>query len=799
MLALIKRELNGFFNSLIAYVVVAAFLLIISLFLWVFPAEFNIIESGYANLDGLFVLAPFVFIFLVPAITMRFFAEEKRTGTIEMLLTKPLSGFQIVIAKYIAGVALVVFSLIPTLIYLISVSLFSSPPGVDTGGIWGSYAGLLFLGMVFISIGLFASSLTENQIVAFILALFLSGFFYIGPEMISSLQMFGSLDLMVRNLGLFSHYSSMGRGVIDSRDVLYFAGIIAIFISLTHIQAGRSYRGRRSWSYIATVVLVVLAVNIAGARYFTRLDLTVEKRYTLTDATKRMLSELDDIVYFRVYLDGDLPAEFRMLRNDTREMLDEFSAYSENIRFEFINPLRDVDDDPEQARGVYNMLTEKGIEPAQVQMRSGDGTSQRVIFPGALVTFDDREVPLHLMEDHIGLSIQEVLHNSSMALEYKLAMAIKQVTASRKESIAFLEGHGELGLEYVESATGALSDFYKVDRIAPGNDFSAISDYKTLISAKPLRAFSEEEKFILDQYLMHGGSMIWLVDPVFADMDSLSRQAGTIGLAWDINMDDFFFNYGLRLNPVLIKDLNAARHPFITGYAGGRPQINLLPWNFFPLITPESEHEIVRNLNVIRTEFVSSIDTVEAEGVEKHVLLQSSAYSRVMPVPVRISLEILQNPTDESLYTGPPQTVAALVEGRFRSLFANRLMPEVVVPDDFTRLDESVGASMIVVADGDIIKNQFSSEGRPLPLGYDRYSGQLFGNKDFILNAVNYLTDDSGIIQARAREVRLRMLDGSRVRDNRFRIQVANISLPLIVVFAFGTLRLMLRKRRYTK
>lgn len=799
MLALIKRELNGFFNSLIAYIVVAAFLLIISLFLWVFPAEFNIMDAGYANLDGLFVLAPFVFIFLVPAITMRFFAEEKRTGTIEMLITKPVSGIQIVIAKYIAGVALVVFSLLPTLIYLVTVSLYSLAPGVDTGGVWGSYAGLLFLGMVFVSIGLFASSLTENQIVAFIVALFISGFMYVGFEMAYSLQVLGSLDLAVRDLGLFSHYSSMGRGVIDSRDVLYFAGIISVFICLTHIQTSKSYMGRRSWRYFGSVLLIVLAVNIAGNWKFVRLDLTSEKRYTLTDATRNKLSGLDDIVYFRVYLEGDLPAEFRRLRNDTREMLSEFSAYSDNIRFEFINPLRDAEDDPEQVRGVYNMLTSKGIEPAQVQMRSGDGTSQRVIFPGALVTYGDREVPVHLMEDHIGLSIQEVLHNSSMALEYKLATAIKQVTASRKERIAFMEGHGELGPEYVSSAEEELRGFYEVDRIVPGNDLSQLSQYKALVFAKPLDAFSEEEKFVLDQYLMHGGSILWLVDPVFADMDSLSAQAETIGLAWDINMDDYFFNYGVRLNPVLIKDLNAARHPFITGYAGGRPQINLLPWNFFPLITPDSDHEVVRNLNLIRTEFISSLDTVEAQGVEKHILLKSSDYSRVMPVPVRISLEILQNPPDESLYTGPAQTVAVLLEGSFRSLFANRIKPDVSLPEGFNRLDESYGGSMIVVADGDIIKNQFSSDGRPLPLGYDRYSGQFFGNKEFILNAVNYLADDSGIIQARGRDVRLRLLDAGRVRDDRFRIQLANVGLPLVVVIAFGTLRLFLRKRRYSK
>ena len=799
MWALLKKEFNGFFNSLIAYVVVAVFLVITGLFVWVFPVEFNVLETGDARLDGLFVLAPFVFLFLVPAITMRFFADEKRTGTLEMLMTKPVTAWQIVLAKFFAGALLVLVSLLPTLIYLLTIHLYASPPGVDFGGIWGSYLGLLFIGMVFVSVGVFASSLTENQIVAFMLALFLCGFLYIGFEMIHSLDMFGSLDLFIRNLGLQAHYTSISRGVVDSRDLLYFGGVIALFLSFTHAVVFTAGKSRQVLVRLLSVFVLVVALNLIGSVRFARIDLTSEGRYTLTPATRNMLRDIDDVVYVKVYLEGSLPAEFRRLRNDAREMLDEFRAWSDYVQFEFVDPSREAGEDYERVQQHYRYLAGKGLEPAQVQMRTGDGTSQRVIFPGALVSHKGREVAVQLLEDQRGVSIPEALHNSSLALEYNLASAIRQVSLEEKDRIAFLEGHGELPAREVVSATESLERFYEVDRVKPGNRIENLQDYRTLISARPREAFSEQEKFVLDQFLMQGGSMLWLVDPVFADMDSLRQASETVGMAWDINMDDFFFRYGARLNPVLIKDLDAAPHPVITGYVGGNPQINLLPWYFYPLMRPEGDHEIVRRLNPVRGEFVSSIDTVGASGVNKQVLLKTSPYSRVMPVPVRISLDILQRPPDEAQYSGPPQPAAVLLEGRFESLFRNRLNPGVELPEGFEVREYSEPAKMIVAADGNLIRNQTDSEGQPLPLGYDRYAREHFGNADFIMNAVNYLTDDTGLIEARRKELRMRKLDEAAVKRNQLLIQLANTGLPVLVVLVFGVLRLIWRRRRFTR
>ncbi len=565
-----------------------------------------------------------------------------------------------------------------------------------------------------------------------------------------------------------------------------------------HVYSGRKDVRRINYLQLLAGILIILALNVIGSARFARFDMTTERRYSLTDATKDMLRGLDDVVYFRVYLEGSFPAGFRRLRNQTREMLDEFRAYSDYIEFEFINPTRAGD--REQISRTYEMLMDKGLEPTQLQVRGDDATSQQVIFPGALVSYGGKEAPLKLLQDQMGIPPEEVLNNSAQALEYNIASVIRQLTATEKEKVGFLEGQGEYEHRYVADITQSLGRFYDVERVRINERYQNIEDFKTLIVADPVKPFSEEDKFILDQFLMNGGSLLWLVDPVFADMDSLRPpDYETIGMGWPINLDDMLFNYGIRLNPDLLQDLNAAPIPVTTGYVGSRPQISLLPWHFFPLVSPASDHPIVKNLNLVRTEFVSSIDTVAAEDVDKTFLLHTSRNTRVLQTPTRIALDILQNPPDERLFREGPKPVAALLEGSFESVFRNRIPPEVDLPADFKVRDKSEHTAMVVVADGDIIRNQFERGNEPLPLGYDRYSGENFGNKDFILNAVNYLTDDSGLIEARAKELRLRMLDKTRIGQNRLGVQILNLLLPVLLVFVFGVLRIFWRKRRYSR
>lgn len=544
-------------------------------------------------------------------------------------------------------------------------------------------------------------------------------------------------------------------------------------------------------------LLIIIAVNMIGSRYFTRVDLTSEKRFTLTDATRDMLRNLDDIVYFRVYLEGDFPAGFRRLRNQTREMLDEFRAYSDYIQYEFINPT--IKGDWDATEENYNMLARKGLQPTQLQVTAEDASSQQIIFPGAIVSYRGKEQPLALLMDQMGMPSEDVLNNSAQALEYNLATTIHKLTVTDKPRVAFLEGNQELEFRYVADITFELEDFYEVDRLQINGDITALQEVNTLIIAQPMTEFSEEDKFVIDQFIMNGGSTLWLIDPVYASMDSLQVAPETLGMPWPLNLEDMLFRYGVRLNNDLIMDLQSLPIPITTGYIGDRPQISMVPWFYFPLVRPASNHPVVRNLNAVRTEFISSIDTLETEGVRKTILLQSSPYTRVVQTPARISFDIMQQQVDESRYRDGSRNVAVLLEGTFESVFRNRRIPLEQIPQGLQTIEQGQPARMIVVSDGDIIRNQFGNQGQPLPLGYDRFLNETFGNRDFILNAVNYLNDDRGIMEARAREIRLRMLDRSRVNAARFSVQLLNVGLPVILVLLFGAIRFFLRKRKFNK
>jgi ABC-2 type transport system permease protein len=814
MLRLFYKEVGSFFDSLIGILTVSVFLTINGLFLWVFPGNFNLTAASHAGLEGLFSLGPYVFLFLVPAITMRSFSEESRAGTMEWLLTKPLSDMQIVWAKYLAGVVLLVASLLPTLVYLVTLNRFSLPPGPDMGGIWGSYLGLLFLGAAFVAIGLFASSLTGNQIVSFILAMFMSGFAFIGFDMIAALPALQGAGLFVSKLGVQSHYASMSRGVVDTRDLLYFISLIALFLLMIRIRlesrhwltgsaktiraGGRKGKARHHLLVLFAGLGLIAAANFAGSWRFARLDLTSEQRHTLSPATKDMLQALEEPILVRVYLEGNLPAGLRNLRNQTREMLEEFSAYTNKLQFELVNPLgRGGGRLPDH---VLEGLVERGMHPTQVQVQAGDATSLQMVFPWALVAGGGQDVPVSLLSEQMGLPAEQVLNHSARALEYKLGAAIRTIAPGRRDRIGFLEGKGTLEPRYVADLTRSLSDFYDVGRVRLDAGFERLRQFRTLVVAQPRDPFSEADKYLLDQYLMHGGTLLWLVDPVIADMDSLQDPPHeTIALAANLHLEDLFFRYGLRLNHDLLMDLNAASLGVTTGSIGGRPQIRLMPWPYFPLAGAASGHPVVRNLDLVRTEFVSSIEAVEAAGVHATPLLQTSPYTRVVPTPARIALDQLEAPQDQDLYSGPARTIAMLLEGRFQSVFQNRIPPGELLPAGLQPLQESLPTAMIVVSDGDLIRNQFGSGGQVLPLGYDRMSGEMFGNGAFILNAVNYLTGDKGLIAVRSREVSLRLLDKTALSRRGLQVRLLNLLLPVLLVVVPGLVRGVWRKRRYKK
>lgn len=577
-----------------------------------------------------------------------------------------------------------------------------------------------------------------------------------------------------------------------------------------HRESRQSASRRMSYIALGLGILIIILVNVIGSFVHQRFDLTAEKRHSLSPATREMLKGIDDIVYFRVYLEGEFPAGFKRLRNATREMLDEFRAYNKNIQYEFINPSKS--DNAQERNDTYQLLMEKGLQPTDLQVNTKQGREQQIIFPGAIVSHKSVEQAVDLLQSQMGAPPEQVLNNSIQSLEFKLASAIRSLTLVKKPRIAFIRGHGELGNKEVFDAAQALGKQYDVDAVKidgrigsltgrdtlSGGSLRIANKYDAIIIAGPDSAFSEKDKFIIDQYIMRGGSVLWLVDPVRAAMDSLQFSGTMIAVARDLSLDDMLFDYGIRLNTDLLMDLNALPIPLRTGQIGSQPQIDFFPWYYFPVLTPVADHPIVKNLNAIKTEFISSIDTIRVKGIRKTILLKTSNYSRKMATPALISLAILQNEPDQRLYQGPPAAVAVLLEGEFRSVYQNRIPPEIASSPEIGFLERGRPARQIIIADGDVIKNQFHySQGYPMPLGYDQYTGETFGNKDLILNAVDYLTDESGLVSIRSRELSLRLLDTTKISQQRLLWQIINTVAPVVLILAFAFISQALRKRRY--
>jgi ABC-2 type transport system permease protein len=581
--------------------------------------------------------------------------------------------------------------------------------------------------------------------------------------------------------------------------------------SVTNLQKLR----RSNLTALSLGLVIIILVNIIGARIFTRFDLTSEKRFTLSKATKEMLAQIDDLVYFRVYLEGEFPAGFKKLQRETIDMLNEFRAYNSNIEYEFINPTASVDATERQR--IFEMLVDKGLEPTDLQVKTKEGTSKTMIFPGAIATYQNREVAVSLLASQRGVAPEEILNSSIQNLEFALADAIRKLVSNKRPSIAFIEGHGELTAEETADAYLALSEYYNVQRVRLDGKLTSLSEresvdsvnsrirnkFQAIIIAKPDSAFSDKDKFIIDQHVMRGGRVLWLIDPVAASLDSLQANPQFIAMARDLNLTDLLFNYGFRINNNLVMDLSALPIPVKVGQTAGQPKYDFYPWFYFPILTPRIDDPIVKNLNAIKTEFISSIDFVETTAdLQKEILLTSSRHARMVNTPVLITLEMLGKPVDERLYDKEYIPVAARIEGQFKSMYDQRMPPEILQSKEIDFKSESPDNKMIVMADGDVIRNQMQrTAGKylPLPLGYDKYTGQQFGNKDLLLNMMNYLTDDSGLISIRSRELKIRLLDQAKIENERLYWQVLNIGLPILLVLIFGIIQAWLRRRRYTR
>lgn len=569
--------------------------------------------------------------------------------------------------------------------------------------------------------------------------------------------------------------------------------------------------------YISAVLLIifVLFTNILSSFISWNIDLTADKKYSFAKESTAIIHGLEDNLFIKVYLEGNFPAEFKKLQKATENLLKRFKVIaSKNIDFEFINPNNVANDDEKLA--LFKQLVKLKLTPTDLEINKNGKQVNQIIFPGAIIYYKNKQVTVNFLKQKAGESPGSNINTSIETLEYEFVSAIEHLTKNRLDKIAFLTGNGELDENQVYDITNSVLDdnfnlsyFYKVDRFNIkeftidsttmqanlSRQSALLNSYKAIVISKPTIPFNNLDKLLIDQYVMQGGKVLWIVDGVNANMDSLQNKSGAfIATKNALNIDDQLLKYGVRINANLIEDLRATKIPIITGYSNNKPQQSYFSWPYSPLLVSDSKHTIAKGLDGIKCDFASSIDTIN-NNIRKTILLHSSKQSRLNPAPAKISLGILENPPSIESYNKEYLPIAVLLEGEFESVFKDKLVQK---NNKIQFIEKSVNTKMIVVSDGDMIANNISSSGTIFPLAYDPNIKYTYpGNKHFLINAIQYLCGDDGLSHLKVKELSLRMLDKEKIQKNKFIIQLINIALPILLLLLFALFFLKNKKRKY--
>ena len=544
---------------------------------------------------------------------------------------------------------------------------------------------------------------------------------------------------------------------------------------------------KKPFSYILLVLALLIAINLAGTLFSKRFDLTQDKRYTLSDETVRLIEQLDKPLQIKVYLQGDFPSEFKRLQLETRSFLNEIQAINDLVRFRFIDPLSSSKE-----------LISKGLQPSRLTVQEDGKVSEAVIFPYAVISYEDKEENVSLLVNAIAPSQEQQLQNSIENLEYEFSDAIHRISEEKSKKIAVLKGNGQPDDIYLYSFLKRLGDYYMLAEftldsveVSPQNTLGELLGYDLSIIAKPSEAFSEKEKLVLDQYIMKGGKTLWLLDNVYAEMDSLMLTGKSLAFNRDLNLTDMLFSYGVRINYNVTQDLYSSTIRLASGNTGNQVQYQDFLWHYFPLIFADNSNPISKNLDPVLLKFPSSIDTLNNQ-VKKSILLQSSPLAKIIGTPTEISLNDIARETDRTEFRDAQTNFGVLLEGNFASAYADRVLP--FDTDDFDKT--GIENRMIVISDGDIAINEVR-RGEPLDLDKDKWTSQHYGNGQFLLNSVHYLLDDNGLLNLRSKTLQIQFLDKEKAYRQRIFWQLLNLGLPLLLLFAFGIAFNYIRKRRY--
>jgi ABC-2 type transport system permease protein len=810
MWTICKKEWTQYFSNLTGYLIISFYLIVNGLLLFVIP-NYNILDFGYASLQVYFDFAPWFLLMIVPAITMRSFSDEFKQGTYEVLHSLPFTSLQLVLGKLMGSLLIVVAAIAPTFFYAIVLDVLSATGGIDWGATIGSYIGLIFLGAVYTAVGIFASSITKNSAIALLLSITISVLLLKSFDWICGFSIFtNGYDYFIKQLGLSLHYNNTSKGLIKINDLIYFISIMVLFVMGTIENLNGSIK------YLF-LLFVIVVFNYLSNIYPIQLDLTKEKRYTLSASSNDVISQIKTPVTIHLYLGGDLPTNYKSISNATISLLEQLSQTNPTaIKWNLEIPNKMSSDTALYV--LYDSLSKLGLPIERVQQGNG-GSDKRVdqlIVPGALVEVDGQKPmvvdlrsskkyfkPYNIIKDVPEIDELQTANAAEALLEFKIIQAIYLLNRTVKPAIAYLIGNGEPVNLTVNDIGETLKDQYDLSVFDLSKGFPNANQIKTLLIIKPTLPFSDLDKLKIDQFVMGGGNIIWAVDKLYAEYDSLQKSNGSyVSFDRGLRLEDLFFKYGIRMNSNLIQDLNCAKLPLVVGTQGdGSPLIKRVPWPYYPFLVGNDHHPIAQNIDRVLTLFPSSIDTVILKGIKHTVLLATDTNSRSLASPAQVSLNSVKGEEDMLQFNQHHLPVAVLSEGNFSSLFENRILQALKdtirqnMGTDF--IAKGRPSKQIFISDADILTNKVDKTNGPLPMGMIPFESYQFANHDFFINAIQYLNEPIGLIESRNKGIVLRLLDRTKVEKNRLFWQCLLLMGPIFVQMVFFYFWSHYRQRRF--
>lgn len=794
-LSLLRKECKEMLSSAAFWVVLVAFGTVSALMHWWFDGAFHLLNAGFADLTPYFDLSPWLLAVFVSALGMRSLAEEKRTGTLQLLFSLPQCKLSLVINKLTAVWLMSLLMLLPTFFYLPALfNLSVNPQDFDYGSVLTAYLGLCLLALVFSSFSLLASSLSSNQLLAFFAALGLNLGFYAGGLQLAELVSNGFLRNFLTEISLQTSSATFGKGVIDTRNLFYLLALTsgAVFLTAMRLSTHKIKRKTlgKKYAYFMAIWLVLLIIS---QQLYSRFDMTRDKKFTLSQATLTLLKKIDKPVAVDIFLSGNLPGEYRKLQRETSDLLDEMKTANGLIDFQFIDPLEDEDVADEAVQQLINF----GLQPLRVSRQKKGQVSEQLVFPWAVASIDSERVvniPLLTEKNHPDPVVK--MAQSAQELEYHFYVKLSLLFQKNFKKLAVIKGNGEAPDRLLADGLASLRDFYDLapftlDSVSrnPKETLRQINYFDAVWIAGPTEAFSEEEKLVLDQYLLNGGKMLLNADKALMSADSLYNNGSTIALPNDLNLDDFLFKYGLRMNQQLVLDKYTSPLMLVSG-SGSNQQYNVLPWLYAPMLLPGKDIALNQGVENVRMEFASPIDTLP-NAVKKTVFLQTSPLSGSTGLPAIINLNETINAFEYFEGNGKKLNVGVLLEGNFTSAYKNRVLPFNL--SDYKA--EGKPTKLIVIGDSQLFNSQ-TEKGAPLPLGFDKWTRNRYGNKDLLLNAFNYLTDDLSLISLRSKKLTISYLDLKKLDEESLSYQWWALLMPILVLSPVFLLLVQWRKRR---